>query len=233
MKQRILAEGNDIHVILQVCIKHGLNRPKGFLSKKDFEDNFAFKSKKGEPLCKQELIGRVPELLLEADLQSFGIVLDADDSVASTWQSVKDTLKNAGYSNLPAAPDANGTIITDSNPDLPKVGIWIMPDNQSSGEIEDFFLQLIDSESFHLRYAREVIDNMIVQKQKLFADSDRSKAEVHTWLAWQKEPDWTMGVAVGKNWASAKPPLAKRFAAWFSRLFELEEREENDKASQI
>jgi len=28
MRPRILAEGNDIHLILQVCTKHGLNRPK-------------------------------------------------------------------------------------------------------------------------------------------------------------------------------------------------------------
>lgn len=111
MNQRILAEGNDIHLIMQVCSQNGLNRPKGFLDKKDFESNFAFKSKKGNPLGKQELISRLSGLLLEADLQAIGIVLDADSSAMSTWQSVSHILQKSGYTDLPIAPNPEGTII--------------------------------------------------------------------------------------------------------------------------
>jgi len=224
MKQHILVEGNDLHVVLQVCMKHGLSGLiKGFQDKKESEKYFAIKSKRGEPIGKKDLLLLIPDALQTPDLNVLGIVLDADKDAVSTWQSVCSKLQNSGYSNLPAAPDVNGTILIDPNPDLPKVGIWIMPDNQSAGEIEDFFLQLIDEEGFHLQRARKVVGDLIEQKQNLFDISNRSKAEVHTWLAWQKEPDRTMGVAIGKNWASAKPPLATRFAAWFSQLFELED----------
>lgn len=177
MNQRILAEGNDIHLIIQVCTQNGLNRPKGFLDKKDFESNFAFKSKKGNPLGKQE---------------------------------------------LPITPNPEGTIIISTNPDLPKVGIWIMPDNSSSGEIEDFFLQMIDEHDFRLGHARNSVGELILQRPDLLSNSNRSKAEAHTWLAWQEEPGRSMGVALKSNWASPEHSLAQRLAKWFSNTFELE-----------
>jgi hypothetical protein len=222
MKQRILAEGNDIHLILQVCTKHGLHRPTGFANKKDFESNFAFKSKKGNPLGKDELIDSLSGLLLESELQAIGIVLDADKSAISTWQSICAVLQNSGYTDLPACPNPEGTIIASMNPDLPKVGIWIMPDNYNPGEIEDFFLQLIDQEDFRLAHARNAIDELIRQRPDLLSDSNRSKAEAHTWLAWQKEPGRSMGVALKSNWTNAEHPLAIRLAEWFSKTFDLE-----------
>lgn len=224
MKQHILAEGNDLHVVLQVCMKRGLTALlKGFINKKDFEQNFAVKSNRGEALGKNELLTLIPDALRTPDLQTLGIVLDADKSAASTWQSIFAALQKSGYTNLPSTPDANGTIIIDPNPDLPKVGIWIMPDNQNSGEMEDFFLQLIDVEDFRLNRARKVIDEMIAEKPDFHLDANRSKAETHTWLAWQQEPGKSMGLAIKSNWASAEHPLAGRFATWFSRLFEMED----------
>ena len=212
MKQRILAEGNDIHLILQVCTKHGLNRPIGFTDKKDFESNFAFKSKKGNPLGKGELIGHLSGLLLESELQAIGVVLDADKSAISTWQSISSVLLKAGYTNLPLSPNPEGTIIGSTNPGWPKVGIWIMPDNSTPGEIEDFFLQLIDSEDFRLGHAQNSVDELISQKPELLSGSNRSKAIAHTWLAWQEEPGRSMGVALKSNWAKVEHPLAIRLA---------------------
>ncbi len=221
MKQRILAEGNDIHVILQVCSKLDLNRPIGFADKKDFESNFAFKSKKGDPLGKQELLGSLPGLLLESELQAIAVILDADKSAISTWKSVCAILLKSGYEDLPAMPNLDGTLIESTNPDLPKVGIWIMPDNSSAGEIEDFFLQLIDGEDFRLGHARKSVGALIDQRPDLLNNSNRSKAEAHTWLAWQAEPGRSMGVALKSNWTDSKHLLAARLANWFSSVFTL------------
>lgn len=224
MKQRILVEGNDIHLILQVCTQYGLSQPKGFSDKKDFESNFAFKSKKGNALGKQELIGSLSGLLLESDLQAIGIILDADQSAAATWKSLVSVLEHSGYTDLPTAPNPEGTIIESPDHDLfPKVGVWIMPDNINSGEIEDFFLQLIDSEDFRLNHARKSVKELINQKPDLLAASNRSKAEVHTWLAWQKEPGRLMGIAVKNNWTKVHHKLAENLTRWFSNTFELED----------
>jgi len=222
MKQHILSEGNDIHVILQICTKHGLNRPKGFQSKKVFEQKFALKNKNGEPLGKDEVLGYVDEISKTADLQAFAIVIDADKSVPSTWQSACATLQKLGYTDLPAEIPKDGAIIVDADPDLAKVGVWIMPDNENRGEIEDFFLQMISLNDFYLQRAKASVKELILEEKNLFAASDRSKAEVHTWLAWQKDPGKSMGIAIKSNWIDHKFPLAERFARWFANVFELE-----------
>ena len=222
MKQHILVEGSDLHVVLQVCMQHNLKAPEGFLNKEDFEKNFAIKSNRGRALGKSELLLLIEDALQIPDLQTLGIVLDADKSVISTWQSVYATLQKSGYADLPTAPNSEGTIIISTNPDLPKIGIWIMPDNENPGEIEDFFLQLIDVEDFRLGHAQKSVGELIDQKPDLLNDANRSKAEAHTWLAWQAEPGRSMGVALKSNWADAKHPLAARLAQWFSSVFALE-----------
>lgn len=222
MKQRLLTEGNDIHLILQVCAKHGLTQPTGFQSKKEFEQFFAIKSRGGQPLGKNEVLDSVDEVAKTADLQAFAIIVDADADVLSTWQSVCDRLKNVGYSELPVSPGTSGTVHTDINPDLPKVGIWIMPDNQNPGEIEDFFLLFLDPKDALAGFALSTVQTLIDRKQNLFAETDRSKAQVHTWLAWQKEPGRSMGVAVKSKWVDAEHDIAVRFVSWFNRVFELE-----------
>lgn len=224
MKQHILVEGNDLHVVLQVCMKHGLTGLlKGFQDKKDFEKNFAIKSNRSEAIGKKELLLLISDALQTPDLQALGIVLDADQSVDSTWQAVHSKLEKFGYTNLPAAPDVDGTIIIGRSQDLPKVGVWIMPDNQSPGEIEDFFLQLIDNKDFRLNRAQKVVGELIAEKPDFRLDLNRAKAEAHTWLAWQEEPGKPMGLAIKSNWVNAEHPLAARFANWFSQLFELED----------
>ncbi len=223
MNQRILTEGSDLHIVLQVCLKNGLVKlPVGYSNRKDFEENFAIKSKRNQPLGKEELLIVLADTLQSSDLLTLGIVLDADKSARSTWQSVSDVLQKAGYVDLPATPNPEGTIIESTNPDLPKVGIWIMPDNHKAGEIEDFFLQLIDNEDFRLKHARKSVGELIDQKPDLLDHSNRSKAEAHTWLAWQAEPGRSMGVALKSNWANAGHPLAARLAEWFSKTFDLE-----------
>jgi len=59
------------------------------------------------------------------------------------------------------------------------------------------------------------------QKPDLLSDANRSKAEAHTWLAWQEDPGRSMGVALKSNWANAEHPLAARLAQWFAKTFDL------------
>ena len=63
-----------------------------------------------------------------------GILVDADDCLMSRWQAVADKLKTADITP-PPNPISLGTII-ESNP---RVGVWLMPDNQNPGELEGFY----------------------------------------------------------------------------------------------
>ena len=44
---------------------------------------------------------------------------------------------------FPQNPQPKGTIITDFEEELPTVGIWLMPNNQKTGMLEDFIRFLV------------------------------------------------------------------------------------------
>jgi|GEM_PF-5992934 len=51
MKQRILVEGADIHLILHLCMARGVNgRLKGFSSEDDFKRDFLINKEKEEKM---------------------------------------------------------------------------------------------------------------------------------------------------------------------------------------
>ena len=65
-----------------------------------------------------------------------GIVIDANTSLEARWQSLIIILENAGYSNIPKFPAPKGTVIHEG--DLISFGVWLMPNNQIPGELENF-----------------------------------------------------------------------------------------------
>ena len=44
-------------------------------------------------------------------VERVGIIIDADEDINARWQSVSSILSKAGYTNLPASPDSDGSII--------------------------------------------------------------------------------------------------------------------------
>ena len=59
----------------------------------------------------------------------------------------------------------------------------------------------------------------IPPEQRRFRDTYRSKALIHTWLAWQEEPGTPLGLAVTKRYLDADHALARQFVQWLRRLF--------------
>ena len=47
----------------------------------------------------------------------------------------------------------------------------------------------------------------------------RSKALIHTWLAWQEDPGTPLGLAVTKRYLDGDHALAQQFVQWLLRLF--------------
>lgn len=146
-----------------------------------------------------------------------GIVIDADANLDSRWISIRNRLIEAGYEDLPAQPDPDGTIIhATDEPPLPKVGIWIMPDNKTSGILEDFLKFLIPQEDRLLDHVNACIDSAPIQ---LFSNNDRPKAVIHTWLAWQKEPGKPYGTAITAKFLDPNVPKVSVLVSWMERLF--------------
>ena len=75
------------------------------------------------------------------------------------------------------------------HPDIgsPRIGIWVMPDNQSVGELEDFVAQMIpDHDLVWPRSQTYIVD--IPPPARKFADNKINKSQVHAWLAARSFP---------------------------------------------
>ena len=223
MAQKLLVEGDtDVHFITHLCKKKGLNAPKGYENetayKKDFIANAGSKSK-----LKAEL-----KLLLkkpDSDITNLGVVLDADSetkqAVLDTWQSIKNILEANGYKDVPKTPLSKGTIITQIS--KPKIGVWMMPDNQANGYLEDFYAQIVPKEDVFWQKAVQITEGYVTNKENRFRDIERSKATVHTWLAWQEKPELPIGLSVSAyaKLLNLNHPLIDDFIVWFKETFEL------------
>ena len=69
---------------------------------------------------------------------ALGIVMDANDDLATRWQAIGHRLRGTDV-QLPEQPAHGGTVI-DSEP---RVGVWLMPDNATPGELENFVAELV------------------------------------------------------------------------------------------
>lgn len=93
-----------------------------------------------------------------------------------------------------------------------------MPDNQHDGKLESFLQTLVDANDALFRYAVKTT-RRAKRLGAPFSDSSRGKAEIHTWLAWQKEPGLPYGSAIRARYFTHDSPAATAFVAWFRQLF--------------
>ena len=152
-----------------------------------------------------------------------GIVLDADESMQQSWEAVTKVLKRYDAYKTPDTPNPKGTILEDEEGDLPKIGVWIMPNNQLSGTLETFMATLIPEKDELLPKAEKVVNEIIKNEQRRFPLNQKPKAIMHTWLAWQKDPGLRLGTAITHRVADKNYVLqdkkASDFIAWIQRLF--------------
>ena len=147
-----------------------------------------------------------------------GFVLDANDDLDGRWRAVAARLHEAGV-DAPDQPPAEG-FVGESDEYRTRVGIWVMPDNRSTGALEDFLKELIAEEDSLIRHAEESVSQARALGAR-FRENDTRKAVLHTWLAWQKEPGRPYGVAVKQRYFRSDSETALSFLAWFSRVFEI------------
>ncbi len=203
----LLVEGkNDCHVIMNLCQAHDV--PETFCIHDWGSDDGVLK--------------RLGALILEAKSEAIGIVLDADipenkPDIKIRWQQVVDKLKKYGYT-LPAQPDKKGTIHPNFGK-YPRVGIWLMPNNQETGMLEDFLKQLALPET--LATAQSCVKCARRRKVTQFKEAYLSKAEIYTYLAWQDEPGKPFGIAITAHTLHPHTEIAYIFTDWLNRLMAL------------
>lgn len=203
---KLLVEGNDDqHVVWALCQKHSV--PETF----DVLD------------C-----GSVENVLKEFKLRlrlvdnnhRIAIVVDADMNMKSRWESIVSMLKDTGkYDCDNIVLPKDGLVLESTDKSYPKVGIWLMPDNNQNGMLEDFMAALATPGDALMKKSEDVlteIENEGIQKYK---PAHRSKAKIHTYLAWQDVPGRPIGQAITANILNSNSDVSVKFAEWLKGMF--------------
>lgn len=146
------------------------------------------------------------------DRRVLGILMDANADVAARWRAICDRLRGENV-QLPDQPEERGTIIEG---DL-RVGVWLMPDNSTPGELENFVAKLVPQRDPVWPLAEQYIDG-IPSEARQFSSSKETRAKLHAWLATRERPR-QMGTAIAAGWLDATAPAATGFANWLTALF--------------
>jgi hypothetical protein len=198
MKKQLLVEGNDdLHVVKALCQR--LTIPHNF----DVID------------CKgiENILEQIPLLIKDSSIDTIGIMIDADTNLQARYDSVKNKL--SGF-DFPKKLPENGLIIDNGEQ---KIGVWIMPDNNTNGMLEDFISFLVPENDKLMPIAIETLQD--IEKQDLDKyKPHQSKAKIHTWLAWQEEPGKPLGQSITNKALSTDNETCRKFADWLKNLFE-------------
>ena len=104
------------------------------------------------------------------------------------------------------------------NQDGLRLGVWLMPDNRSSGMLETLLLDLLPSDDGLLAYS-ETVCKEAKEKGAPYKDVHSDKAHIHTWLAWQDEPGAQLHEAVQRRILCPASPKSRPFVKWLRDLF--------------
>ena len=203
---KLLVEGNDDqHVVWALCEKHHV--PESF----DVID------------CESvDNVLKAFELRLKLvdHNQRIGVVVDADVNLKSRWESIVSILKKTGkYDCGKIGLPQDGLLLDSTDSTYPKVGIWLMPDNNQNGMLEDFMAMLATSDDTLMKKSEDVLTELEEEGIQKYKPVHRSKAKIHTYLAWQDVPGRPMGQAITANILNANSELALKFVKWLKEMF--------------
>lgn len=156
--------------------------------------------------------------LKTSGLTALGLIVDADDNPTARWQQVRNVCLPS-IDNLPENLPEEG-LIHQTNFGV-KFGVWMMPDNKTSGMLETFLAYMIPSGGDRLwDYAADVI---IEAKNRgaTFKENHTDKAKIHSWLSWQNPPGRQLHNAIMERILNPQHPKAEIFINWFKSLYHL------------
>jgi hypothetical protein len=162
---------------------------------------------------------KLPVLKLEfedSNRKALGVVIDAETNANSVWQRALPFLQGT-FQTVPNDLPAEGLVLT--RDDGRRFGLWVMPDNRSSGMVENFLADLVREGAHDLwQFAKECVQ-AAREREATFREIHRPKANLHTYLAWQDPPGFNAAVVSQVLDPNAAKALA--FVEWFRRLYQL------------
>lgn len=211
----LLVEGEaDRAFFEQVCRAVGLNTSVKVAPPKALGG--AYDSKEG-------VFNHLPDLLAQlADggIKHLAVVVDADSAINGggyerAINRVKEIVASYGFI---LADHSEGGIVFQHNDGLADFGLWVMPNNADEGMLEDWIKQSIHpTEQGLFAHAKLVVEAL--PKPLKFKPISRSKAEVATWLAWQKQPGHGAYRAVEDGLIDTIGTHYQNLTAWLNHIY--------------
>ena len=192
----LIVEGvNDRHVVRQILSRIGGGRSIEIVDTGGIEP----------------LLDSIEARMNYAGRVALGVVADANDDINARWQSIRSRMPDR--IDLPDRPPAGGVIAENQ----PRVGVWLMPDNDSPGELEDFVQRMIPTDDAVWPLAERYIDAIPAPDRK-FPPGKISRAKLYARLAARQDPR-RMGEAIRTRDLATDGALCQQFATWLRRLF--------------
>lgn len=198
--QQLLVEGNDDqHVIWALCEKYTITQSFDVIDCRSIT----------------ELNKQIPIRFKQSGIKTIGIIVDADTNLKGRWDSLKSILEKQGFI-LPNEIALDGSIVHNNNV---TVGVWIMPNNNLNGMLEDFISFLVPKEDKLLPIVTSTLNNIEAENLNLYSLTHKSKAIIHTWLSWQESPGTPMGLSITKKYLNTNEETCVKLINWLNQLF--------------
>ncbi|MES2261491.1 MAG: DUF3226 domain-containing protein [Pseudomonadota bacterium] len=218
-KRLLLVEGvNDKSFYEQFCRAHGMHADVKIAPAR--EVGGTHNSKQGAIRLLSVLLKQLEDA--DAPLERLGLVLDADRTAngggfVRTVDQVAAELISHDFTPVPVVLPTGG-LLFQHNDGLPDVGLWVMPNNQDDGILEDWIFQsALVREQALLDHATATVAALAAPK---FRPVQRRKAEVATWMAWQDQPGEGLYYAIKGGMLEPASPLYSGLKAWMARVFQ-------------
>jgi hypothetical protein len=205
-KHRLLCEGSsDIFFIANLKDKLNVQvRPTG-------EPISASSSGEGIDFVYQ----RLPNLFLISDVQSIGVVVDADSNLQLKYDRIKEIVFQSTKDTLPPVSE-NGIV---AQFEKIRFGLWFWPDNQRNGDLESLLHDLIPVSDKAFAISKSAVQSVLENNLTALKEKDRRKAEIYNWLSLQKEPGRPIGQSVANGTFQLGHPVIQKFKTWLQNLY--------------
>lgn len=184
----------------------------------------------GRRNSKEGIFHILPSILLQQGgdkTLKIAVIIDADYAThhglgyKRTLERFENIVQEYGYSLKNNNDDKIG-LLFESDEGFSDLGLWIMPNNKDEGMLEDWIKSCIsEKERIFFQQASDAVKNLPNQK---FGEHSRTKAEIATWLAWQKKPGEGLYATMIKNkegerLLDTQQPLFQALARWLEHIF--------------
>jgi hypothetical protein len=213
----LLVEGqDDKHVVLHLRKQYQATLSFFFLDPDKDDSQVTVSDRQAVSIRDAGNINKVLESIIPEikapGRQAVGILVDANDDVTGRWEAIRNRLQGADI-NPPQHLSPDGTIIQAN----PRIGIWLMPDNMSVGELEDFVVKMIPEGDQVWPLSQRYIEE-IPEEERKFSDGKTLRAQLYAWLAAREDPR-LMGLAIRAQDLKVDGTLSQKFVAWLNTLF--------------